>query len=235
MVSPGAHEVSASPDDKLKVAPSTPESPYLVDESRFWVGPGRLDAVIAWLSTHPPKGMADTGGTSSMSGPRPSDRELSKTFISSRPDPRNATIQIAVVDHGGTEVAIRADAQVIWTPPKPAEEMIPDAATEARVLIKDGIPSHVVADEVVTVSWARKLATLFNGLSIDTRGAHGCLADGGYTWTITFTEGPRVLVVNSVPACNSVWLTVGGHSLAGLFEGGALEGPVRASVGLPPR
>ena len=232
---PGAREVTEAPDPKLTTAPSIPQSPFLVDESRIWVAPGQIDAVMDYIAGHPSPGLKYNGGKGSMSGRLPSDRELMRDFDPVGPNASGATVQIAVVSHGASEVGIRADVQIIWSPPKPSEEYIPATDTNARVRIDDGIPGHKVIDRAVSAEVARQLGKLINALRRDTRGTHGCLADMGYHWQITFPGGPELIVVDSLPACLSVTMTVGGKQLPGLFGGGDLDTAIRAAVGLKPR
>lgn len=232
---PGARVVSEAPDPKLTVAPTIPQSPYLVDEGRIWVAPGQIDAVMDYVAKHQSPGLKDSGGMGTRSGRLPSDRELTRDFFPVGPNASGATVQIAVVSNGESEVGIRADVQIIWSPPKPSEEVVPDAATTAQVRIEDGIPSHVVVDRSVSPEVVRQLAKLVNALRVDTRGAHGCTADLGYRWQITFTGGPSTIVIGSLPACSSVTMTVGSKQMPGLFGGAEIDTAIRTAVGLKPR
>jgi hypothetical protein len=64
-VLPGAMEVQSSPEPPLNDAP---DLDWVVDVNRWWTAPGTVDEALAFLSSHPPKGMRVDGQLSARTG-----------------------------------------------------------------------------------------------------------------------------------------------------------------------
>ena len=107
--------------DAPAMAPSG--SPSFVDVHRFWHVSSSLDAVLAYLKAHSPKGLSSGGSTGSSVV---NDRIASESLVWSEADQVYATnleleVTIAPAAHGGgTE--IRADGMGLWIDPRPLRD-----------------------------------------------------------------------------------------------------------------
>ena len=224
-VPPPATEVSAPPNRYLAGPASYPGSPYLVQTHRIWTVPWSLEHTVLWY--HRIGHAASSPWQMSHSTSHGRLTSVSVTWSGAIGN----DVALEFVPLTANETGIRADAQVIWTPPRPASERVPATVTAADVVAYYS-PHDVVAERHVGAATARRLATLVNGLHRDTRGPHGCLADFGFRLRITFPTSQGPYVVSEFPACSSVTLTVSGHVQPGLVAGARLLRATLRAAGL---
>jgi hypothetical protein len=128
----------------------------------------------------------------------------------------------------GAHAAIRADAQVLWTPPR-SPTFYQSAGVTSADISATGLQDHPDVRRHLDATATRRLASLFNGLSVDNRGSHGCPADSGFRLDGRFA-GSISFDVN--PACGSVAVT-SGHQQVGLLNNGPFYGALLDELGLP--
>lgn len=108
----------------------------LVDRSRYWHVPAGVDATMAWIRAHRPRGLRLAGTTS---GSGPSYFMLGVGYSEpDRPGMQDLELAIGVATLPGGGSAIRADGMAIWLDPRP----LPDSRTgkRLRVTVRTGCP-----------------------------------------------------------------------------------------------
>jgi len=221
-----AATVTRPPNRYLSGPASYPSSPYLVSAHRIWTVPWILERTIRWYHRIGRAASSPWDMSHSTRHGRLTSVSLDWSGVSGN------DVVVEFVPIAAHQTGIRADAQVIWTPPRPAAEMVPATVTGATVTAYY-LPHHVVARRDVGTATARHLGALVNALHRDTRGPHGCLVDFGFRLRITFTAAQGRYVVGEFPACGAVSLTTDGHDQPGLLLSGRLLPATLGAVGLP--
>ena len=217
---PGA--VRTGPIVSLTQPGERPDTPDLASVTQWWRAPGRPRTVLAWIHAHLPSGFA-LDGTGTGNG------QWTDVFaLPAVPGvlTQRELVVLAVPDGGQT--AIRADAQVVWLPARPASERIPQDAAVVTVTPYFGLyPSPRVErlDRAFTVTDPAKvarIAALIDGLARFPAGTFSCPADFGGQMRLTFATGPGGPVVARVAAeydgCRDVSLNVGGRNMPALRD-----------------
>jgi hypothetical protein len=178
--------------------------------------------VLAWVGAHLPPGFtpAVTGGGGG-----------SWTDVFALPPVPGVLTQrwlvvLAVADGGQT--AIRADAQVVWLPARPAPERIPQDAAVVTVTPYFGLypnPRVERLDRAFTVTDPAKvtrIAAVIDGLARFPDGTFSCPADFGGQMRLAFSTSPGGPVVArlTVPygGCGSVSVRIRGRDMPALTE-----------------
>jgi hypothetical protein len=183
----------------------------LVDLHQFYILPMPMQAAASFFNLHPPAGLraAGTGSLSSGNGVLVQD-----VTFSLRAPPVGVTsdtmllVSLSDGPHGST--LARADAEVVWYPPRTAAEYLrPAVVRSARVTadLTRPRPRHVAAVIRSRRAIAR-LAALLNGMRAADPGSRSCPSfDRSYR--VTFNSrggGPLVAVVPTGCATDTVWV-----------------------------
>jgi len=239
-------------------AEGPPAAPDVVTATRWWTAPGRPVAVLAWIRAHIPAGFS-LGGYGS-SGYTPPGTVTAGWEVVQYPNlwfdqfslPVIAHVLtqrwlvVTVARHGQAQTAIRADAQVVWLPARPAAEQIPPDARVVTVTPVFGMqPDKKLEplDPAFTVTGPAKvgaIAAVIDGLALFPPGVFSCPADFGAQMRLTFRTGLGGPVVARVTAeydgCGIVSLSIGGRSMPALSDylssGGSLQRRVLAIAGV---
>ena len=220
-------------------------SPYLVDAHAWWTIPSTLDATDAWELGHLPQGATLTGQGSG-GGPEPTDvsDEVDWTF-----PPAGTLVErglvLTLAPDGPGMVALRADAQDVYQPPRPGWSLIP--ATEVpsiTVAIQPpgcSVDCPPVTHEATITSPATILTYLqvLNALSVDTGGVEHCPAmflDDFFQLTLRGADATTLATVSGNRLnCGGDQLSVPGTGQVSLEDAsGGLWGLVASTLGLPP-
>lgn len=210
-----------------------PDTPDVATATRWWRAPGRPQAVLAWVRAHLPSGFTLAGTGTGTYRPSPSAARLSESWTDQFALPavpgvltQRWLVVLAVPDGGQT--AIRADAQVVWLPARPAAERIPADARVVTVtpVFGDQADKNLErTDHAVTVTDPAKvagIAALIDGLAIFPPGIFSCPADFGAAMRLTFRTSPHGRVVAVVVAgyggCGAVSVTINGRSMPALSD-----------------
>ncbi len=217
----------------LKRPQTYPATPNLVDVHTWWRVPGPPSAAIAFIDAHPP-----AGGRLTMSGTFAGPNYAGKFDGWSWPvirgvlETRSLLVTVAQLPDGST--GLRADAQDVWSVPRPAREQIPPGIQLVEVTrARTGQPPTVsiaVTDPVKV----RKIVSLIDGLPITQPGLWSCPAfpaDGPYV-TFTFrasASGPALAQASqaawaSEPTtpCDPMSFSIRGHPETPLLGGAAV-------------
>ncbi len=240
VVPPGAQRLASAPSLGGGVLKSTshPGTPDLIDKAGWWLAPGTAKHLLAWETAHLPHRF-DTDGSSRSSGPGV-PTVLGDTFflpaVSHVLDSRELLVQVAA---DGKKTAIRVDAQVTWTPARPAGERVPTAAKAVTLSEDLGLnPGKAKTPKPVTITDPAKvsrLVALVNALPLTQPGEFGCPSGFGDNLTLTFRAAPGApalaVATDELSGCPAVSFTLGGKSQPDLV---AVSGPrILTLAGLP--
>lgn len=220
-VPPGARELSRAPSvsgGTLGHAQQSTVTPDLVDKAGWWLAPGTPQQVLAWEAAHLPHRFS-ANGTGSAVGQPGTETVWSDAFslpsVVGVLDSRQLLVQVLA---DGRKTAIRVDAQVTWTPARPASEKVPAAAKAVTVSEDLGAnqggakPPRPVT--ITSPGKVRPLVALIDDLPLTTPGLFSCPAGFGDNLTLTFRAGPGspALAVATVQlsGCPAVDFTIGG-------------------------
>lgn len=218
-VPPGAAKLSAPPAS-LKAALGQPfqksTTTDFVDKDSFWMAPGAPAAVLTWEKEHVPsqftRGMSFQGTSG---GAAESVDVFTLPPVVGVLDSRNLMVEVAGTPAGQT--AIRVDAQVTWTPPKPAGAVVPADARVVTLSMNYGMnadgrkpPAPVT---ITDPAMAGKVAALIDNLPPSPPGLYSCPAADGKALDLAFRASPGGPVLASavlqLNGCEWVELTVG--------------------------
>lgn len=210
-----------------------PETPDLVDDAGWWQAPGVPQVLLAWEKSHLPRQFWATGYATG-SGQDGNVFYYSDNFNLPTDSVLNyRTLVVEAVDVGGGKADLRVDAQVVWTPARPASEVVPSAARAVTLSVLPNIDVHTKVPGPVTITspdQVRALAAFINGLPEFPAEVFSCPADFGDALVLTFRAragGPALAVATiGLSGCEGVDLTVGGKEQPGL--GGEGQGQQEA-------
>jgi hypothetical protein len=135
----GAERVAHAPQaSQLNHAPQRLAARNLVDVDRIWrIGGNPLAHLAALERDHPP-GLRVTGGGGTIGGPGITEKVRYLTFRAERPPGvLSETLIVTETTAPGLEPLLRADAQVVWTSPRPSTERVPQPVSYIVVLRRD--------------------------------------------------------------------------------------------------
>ena len=238
---PGAVRSGRTTSALLRVpGEGPPGTPDVVTATRWWTAPGQPPAVLAWIRAHVPAGFS-LGGQGSGGYTPPGNVTPGRGSVQdpdlwvdqfSLPVIANVLTQrwlvVTVVRHGTGQTAIRADAQVVWLPARPAAERIPAGAQVVTVTPVFGMqPQRSLerldpAFTVASPARVARIAAVIDGLALFPPGMFSCPADFGGRMRLTFRASPGGPVVASIVAeyagCGAVSVTIGGRSMPALSD-----------------
>jgi hypothetical protein len=228
---PGAKRLSAPPAS-VKAALGQPfqagSSPDIVDKDSFWTVPSVPAVVLAWEEQHVPRRFTraesfhGTDGRVAQSG-----EVFTLPPVAGVLESRELMVEVA--DGGGGQTAIRVDAQVTWTPAKPAGAVVPAAARVVTLSMNYGgnaggrkPPEPVTITDPVTVG---KVAALVDHVPPLPSGSYSCPFADGMAFDLAFRARPGAPVLSAtvlqLNGCEWVDLTVGKHDYVLGNPGGA--------------
>jgi hypothetical protein len=193
-----------------------------------------MNAAAAFLAAHVPPGLGDggTGGASGPGGPTLQDvtyldHQLPAGIVS-------AQLVLSVVPSSGGSL-LRADAQVIWYPPRTAAEYIDPARYHALTITVSvgGGRSHTVHKVVTSQPFIARLADLLNRLPAEPLGTFGCPAIFA-EYQVAFSASPHsrpvVVISFNETGCGGAGITVNGRTQSALEDNGRLAALVDQMV-----
>jgi len=204
---PGATRVNAAPVAALASPVSEPASGNLVRRTAWWLVPGGVDRVLAYVAAHRPAGVIASGSEDTGGGGGPTVQGLS--FDATGPQWRQPSIyadfQLAVVATAdGNRTALRVDAEATWLPARSASSRIPDPVTTVDVVERRG-GGAITVRRTLPAAAARRLAVLVNALPVQVPGSYNCPMDDGRTDALTFhAPGRSITVTVRVTGCGEV-------------------------------
>ena len=231
----GAERVASAPVTLLAQAPVTEASPNLLTSTTWWRIDMPFDDAVAWIQAHSPAGLKP--GMSGWSGGpgEPANRSFGFDAPSTTAY-EGATVELELAAMSSSETGLRADAEVIWLPPKPAGEFVPSGTAVTLLAV-----NHFGSSDATTLRTrnldrgdAAPLISALNVLLPSGGGAHGCGLDTGYRVQIEADVAGTPLVFSDWWACSEVLVTRGGVGLVTLTATPAFDSTVTRLIGSPP-
>lgn len=231
----GAVQVTSAPVAYLDQAPLTEGSPNLLTRTSWWRIDMSFADALAWIQSHPPGGLkSDTGGYAG--GPGVPVNHLLGFSLPSTTAYDGAEIELELVAVSSTETGLRADAEVIWLPPKPSDELVRAGTAVTLVAI-----NHFGSSEATTLrtrhldsSDGAAVIKDVNALLPDDGGTRGCAMDTGYRVQIEVVVAGVPVVFSYWPACAQVQVTRARTSLLTLFPSAAFGNEITRLMGAQP-
>ncbi len=215
---------SSTPSSVAVTPFETESSPYLHTTSRSYVAPLTPQALYAYyLPRLRHLGYRSQGyGTS---GDRAGTQSWDWSFT--RGAGMNDTV-LLTVERDGKKSVYSLARELIVAPPRPKASIVPAKLEQVTVRARQSASSPWVTRTLRTPDAWRHLLQVVNALPVDTRGAHGCLADFGAAATVRFIAKAGSWSFTVDPACGSVLGPAGSHLMDQ-----ALWASVSALMGFP--
>jgi hypothetical protein len=217
---------SGAPAD-LGQAAQTAADQNLVVATGWWTLAGAPESVRSWVSAHPPQGLTADGASSSITSGRTTAWTTDFAAPSVPGVLSERALRVTVAPLGTGRTVIRADAQDVWLPAKPASETIPSAsvltvqavyglhsvrgpiATPAIQAPGRNAPpgmaggresANPLVTTVTTPQTITRIAGMVDALQVTGPGARPCPMDTGSGIRLTFrssVDGPVVAQVTA--------------------------------------
>ena len=218
-----------------------PADSALVDVHRFFAAPLPSNALSAYLVAHVPDGMA-SAGTGQASGPgEPTTLDVS--YYLARRVPAgiySAQVVLTMVPDGSGGSWLRADAQVIWYPPRTAAEYVDPARYHVLTMAVTvyGRKVHTIHKIVTSQADIARLAAALNRSPAEPPVAFACPASFvTYRLALSVSRHSRPVVViwaNSI-SCGGSAITVDGRAQPALADDGAVAAAAEHALGFTPK
>jgi hypothetical protein len=232
--------------------PPTPVPPYLgepayspadsalLDDHEFFAVPLPPGALSDYLVAHVPAGMI-SGGTGQSSGPgEPTTLDVGYQAISVPAGIYSAQVVLTMVPDRSGRSVLRADAQVIWYPPRSAAEYVdPDRYHVLTMAVTIyGRRVHTVRKVVTSQADIARLAEALDRSPAEPPVTINCpLILVTYQLSLSVSRHTRPVVVvwaNDI-GCGGTAITVNGRPQPALADGGAVAAAANRALGYTPK
>lgn len=223
----GAVRLTSAPGKTLGAPAAIRGDSNVVRKTSYWKIKGSPQTALAWEKANLPRRFTATGN-GTVSGPGQQQvREEDFTLPPVAGVLPERGLEVAAVNAGGGQTAIRVNAQVTWVPAKPLSERIPATARAVTFSSAPGMiagAKHPAPVTITNAATVKRLESLVNGLPLAPPGLRSCPADLGQSVEMTFSaaKGGSPLAVVTAPAsgCQSMHVTVNGRPQPALDGGG---------------
>jgi hypothetical protein len=234
-VPPDARRVATPPSAQLDQPPLTVGSPDLLTSHSLWEVDMPLAATFAWIDAHPPRGLsfAGAGGGPGM------DLDQWAAPNSAAYTVATLIVEIAAV---GKSTEIRADAEVIWLPAKPEDEVVP-AGIPVTVVVEnhawppngiDAPTGQTLLTRHLDAADGDQLLTDLDALLPDDGEVRHCTADTGYRVLMELVNAGAPEVFTDWYVCDLILVTRDGTSRPSLDATPQFQDEIARLVGPPP-
>jgi hypothetical protein len=198
-----------------------------LDQYRLFALGQSMDASAAFFAARAPAGMAYSGTGQGSSAGAVSFKEVGYL---ARPVPAGiyeAQLVLTVVPAGSGRSRLRADAQVIWYPPRTAAEYIDPARYHVLTVTVtvSGVRPHTVHAVVTSQALITQLAASLDRSQAEPDVAIACpadFADYQLAFSVSRHSHPVVVVRSNQSGCGGSQVTVDGRQQPSLTDGGAV-------------
>jgi hypothetical protein len=238
---PGARRLPPNPLPPSLTQPATEiaSGTASLDQHQLFALTQPMDPAAAFLAAHVPPGLSP-GGTGESSSPGGvTMREVSDMVRSLPAGIAGAQLVLTVVPAASGGSLLRADAQVIWYPPRSAAEYIDPAryhVVRITVFIYGRRP-HTVRKVVTSQAFIARLAEALDRMQAEPPGAVACPADFEdyqLSFSVSTHSRPAVVVRAVESGCGGAQVTVNGRAQPALADQGAVGALVRQVVSVTP-
>ncbi len=207
---------NSAPSSVAVMPYETVSSPYLHTTSRSYVAPLTPQELYAYYLPrlrHLGYRLQGYGTAGNRSGTSSWDWSFT------RGAGMNDTV-LLTVERDGRKSVYSLARELIVAPARPKASIVPATLEEVTVRARQSASSPWVTRTLRTPDAWRHLLAVVNALPVDTRGAHGCLADFGAAATVRFIAKAGNWTFTVDPACGSVLGPAGSHLMdQGLWSG----------------
>ena len=234
---PGARRL---PPDPLPPSLSQPATGYAgsatsLDQHQLFALTQPMGTAAAFLAAHLPAGLRPAG-TGSGSAPF---QEVSDTVRSLPAGTSAAQLVLTVVPAASGGSLLRADAQVIWYPPRTAAEYIDPSRYHVLTITVYlyGRRPHTAHKVVTSQAFIARLAGTLDQMQAEPPGAVACPADfEDYQLSFSVSGPARAAVVvrATESGCGGAQITVNGRAQPALADRGAVAALVRQVISATP-
>jgi hypothetical protein len=232
------------PPDSLPPSLSQPATQYAdgsasFDQRQLFALTQPMDAAAAFLAAHLPAG-SSLGGTGEGSSPGgPTMREVTDTPRSLPEGVSLAELVLTVVPDASGGSLLRADAQIVWYPPRTAAEYIdPGRYHVLTITVMIAGPRTRTLHKVITSqALIARLAEVLDRSPAEPAEAINCPMEfAGYRLALSVSRSSRPAVVISTTQwpCGGTAITVNGHPQPALADNGSAAALVRQFVSVTP-
>jgi hypothetical protein len=212
-----------------------------LDTHRLFELPQSMASVAATLTAHVPAGMS-VGSTGSSSGPTGvTSEEVSYTPRSVPTGVNAAQLALTVVPGWSGGSLVRADAQVVWYPPRTSAEYIDPAhyhAVTVAITIWGNSRPHTIRKILTSLAAVAQLAGVLDRSRVNPTMTISCpVAFAYYTleFAVSRNTPPAVVVNASRWPCEGVRVRVHGRNQPSLQDALALVAVADRIIGVTPR
>ena len=234
----GAVRVSTTPVPATSSPPQVPGTPDLVDQSAFWTAPGTVAAVTAWERINVPVGATLAGQGALSTWGITNYRYVVFALSAKQPVLTSQMLVMTVAPDGANEVALRADAQVVWDPARTKESLLnPQLVKSITITAQDPI-GRKVAMQLTDERRIRHMVAVLNHLPVDNSGPHSCPAIVGIRFEAVFTgqaQKTLAMVSGDQAECEGLSLVVADKAQPNVDDPGeAFLHMVASTINVPP-
>jgi hypothetical protein len=210
-----------------------------LDQHQLFALAEPMDTAAAYLAAHVPADLTP-GGTGESSGPDGvTMREVSDMVRSLPAGIAGAQLVLTVVPATSGGSLLRADAQVIWYPPRSAAEYIDPARYHVLSITVSvyGRRPHTVRKVVTSQAFIARLAQALDRMQAEPPGVVACPADFEdyqVSFSVSAHSRPAVVVSANGSGCGGAQVTVDGRAQPALADHGTVAALVRQVVSATP-
>lgn len=210
-----------------------------LDQHQLFALAQPMDTAAAYLAAHVPADLTP-GGTGESSGPDGvTMREVSDMVRSLPAGIAGAQLVLTVVPATSGGSLLRADAQVIWYPPRSAAEYIDPARYHVLSITVSvyGRRPHTVRKVVTSQAFITRLAQALDRMQAEPPGVVACPADFEdyqLSFSVSAHSRPAVVVSANGSGCGGAQVTVDGRAQPALADHGTVAALVRQVVSATP-
>ena len=210
-----------------------------LDQHQLFALAQPMDTAAAYLAAHVPAELTP-GGTGESSGPDGvTMREVSDMVRSLPAGIAGAQLVLTVVPATSGGSLLRADAQVIWYPPRSAAEYIDPARYHVLSITVSvyGRRPHTVRKVVTSQAFIAGLAQALDRMQAEPPGVVACPADFEdyqLSFSVSAHSRPAVVVSANGSGCGGAQVTVDGRAQPALADHGTVAALVRQVVSATP-
>jgi hypothetical protein len=210
-----------------------------LDQQQLFALAQPMDTAAAYLAAHVPAELTP-GGTGESSGPDGvTMREVSDMVRSLPAGIAGAQLVLTVVPAISGGSLLRADAQVIWYPPRSAAEYIDPARYHVLSITVSvyGRRPHTVRKVVTSQAFIARLAQALDRMQAEPPGVVACPADFEdyqVSFSVSAHSRPAVMVSANGSGCGGAQVTVDGRAQPALADHGTVAALVRQVVSATP-
>ena len=201
--------------------------PSSLDQYRLFALAQPMATAAAFLAAHVPAGM-EAFGTGSASGPDGvTEEDVSYQPRSVPAGIAGAQLVLTVVPASSGGSLLRADAQIIWYPPRSAAEYLDPGRYHVLIISVSvsGQKPHTVHKVVTSRAFIARLARLLNGLPAEPLGTVACpaiFADYQVAFSVSRPSRPAVVISFNETGCGGTGITVHGRPQPPLEDHGSV-------------